>query len=130
MKNRILHPQKAIKSLRKKQYEASPDVVLSPSRASTYEESRHQTLSEDVSLYGDRSSPKEPYEIHQKPTALWYLAPLLFGLIGGLIGYVGVKDRDQRMADGILTIGFIVTVLSVIGAWAYWSWVSSLFSGW
>lgn len=58
-----------------------------------------------------------------KPTALWYLVPFFFGLIGGIIAYVGTKDRDEDMAFGLLVFGIIwFFILLIIG----WAWINSL----
>lgn len=48
-----------------------------------------------------------------KPTALWYLVPFLFALIGGIIAYVGTKDEDEEMAYSLLTFGIIWTVILI-----------------
>jgi hypothetical protein len=47
-------------------------------------------------------------------SALWYLVALLFGLIGGLIGYVATKDKHPSSANGILALGIMSTVILVI----------------
>jgi hypothetical protein len=61
----------------------------------------------------------------ERPTTLWYLVPFFFGLIGGLIGYVGVKDEDKGMADSLLVFGIIWTfILAII----YWALITSLVS--
>lgn len=51
------------------------------------------------------------------PTSLWYLVPIFFGFLGGLIGYVGVKDDDKEMADMLLALGVIVTIIAVFVVW-------------
>ena len=42
------------------------------------------------------------------PSGLWYLVPLFFGLIGGIIAYAAVKDEDESMASACLLLGFII----------------------
>src|SRR2546422_2328857 len=42
------------------------------------------------------------------PSGLWYLVPLFFGLIGGIIAYAAVKDKDESMASACLILGFII----------------------
>jgi hypothetical protein len=53
-----------------------------------------------------------------KPTALWYLIPFLFGLIGGIIAYIGTKDEDEEMAYGLLLFGIIWTILLIVAYFA------------
>jgi hypothetical protein len=59
----------------------------------------------------------------ERPTLLWYLVPFFFGLIGGLVGYVGVKDEDKAMANSLLVFGL---VWSIILAIFYWVLITSL----
>ena len=61
-----------------------------------------------------------------KPTALWYLVPFLFGIIGGIIAYIGTKDEDRGMADSLLIFGIIWTIILVM---AYLAILSSILSG-
>jgi hypothetical protein len=35
----------------------------------------------------------------------WYLVPFFFSILGGIIGYVAVKDRDAKKAQNILLFG-------------------------
>ena len=66
-------------------------------------------------------TPKSP------PSDAWYLVPLFLGIIGGLLGYLVVKDDDEGMAGNLLLLGIAVSVISVIAVIAYWSWIMSLF---
>jgi hypothetical protein len=84
-----------------KKAEANPNVMLSSSRETVG--------SEDVS--------------NVRPTLLWYLVPFFFGILGGIVGYVGTKDEDKGMADGLLLFG---TLWSIILYAFYWIAVSSL----
>ena len=49
---------------------------------------------------------KESSEDKKKPSKAWYIVPILFGLIGGLVGYLVVKDDDRKMAKRISIINF------------------------
>ena len=61
----------------------------------------------------------------EKPSALWYLVPFLFGIIGGIVGYLGTKERDKGTADSLLIFGVVWTVILVI---FYWVILAALFS--
>lgn len=57
----------------------------------------------------------------QMPSNGWYLVPLFFGLIGGILGYIAVKDDDNDMANTLLLLGFISSVVSIIIGWTFWA---------
>jgi len=84
-----------------KKAKGNPNVMLSSSRGIIG--------SEDISNGG--------------PTLLWYLVPFFFGILGGIVGYVGVKDEDRGMADGLLLFG---ALWSIILYAIYWFAVLSL----
>ena len=60
-----------------------------------------------------------------RPTSLWYLVPFFFGILGGIVGYVGVKDDDKEMADNLLIFGIVWTIVLVL---AYWAFITVLIS--
>ena len=44
-------------------------------------------------------------------SAAWWLLPIFFSFIGGIIAWVCVKDTDPRMAKNCLILGIILTVV-------------------
>lgn len=70
--------------------------------------------------YRDRfHKPSEAGVIKEKPTALWYLVPFFFGIIGGLIAYVGVKNEDEEMAKNLLFVGFLMFIVDLLFVWLF-----------
>ena len=71
---------------------------------------------EDKALYpllpdvGLGKIKKEDVEV-SGPSILWYLVPLFFGIIGGIVAYIGVKDDDKEMATNLLIFGIIWTLI-------------------
>lgn len=57
----------------------------------------------------------------KKTTGWWYLVPLFFGILGGLVGYVAVKDEDKHMADTLLLIGILVTFVGILASWGIYA---------
>ena len=57
--------------------------------------------------------------MRDKPTRAWYLVPLLFGILGGIIGYFAVKNEDQRLANNLLIVGIVVTFLIFLLGFLY-----------
>ena len=53
----------------------------------------------------------------------WYLLPIFFSIIGGVIAYLVLKDDDKPLAKNCLIIGFVMLLFGlIIGA------ISSAFS--
>lgn len=67
---------------------------------------------------GWSSTAPSPITSVKKPTAWWYLVPILLALIGGLVGYIAVKDENKEMADTLLAIGIVMTVVNSLIIWA------------
>ena len=55
--------------------------------------------------------PQQNYRQGGKPSAAWWLLPIFFSLIGGIIAWACIKDRDPRMAKNNLILGIVLTVL-------------------
>jgi hypothetical protein len=49
-----------------------------------------------------------------KPSATWYLLPIFFSIIGGIIAWACIKDRDPSMAKNNLILGILLTVIPMI----------------
>jgi hypothetical protein len=63
------------------------------------------------SFLSEYQTPSEP--IRPSPSYLWYLIPVVLGLLGGLIGYVYVHDDNPQMAKDLFFIGLIPTFIEV-----------------
>jgi hypothetical protein len=48
-----------------------------------------------------------------KQTRLWYLVALVYGFLGGLLGYVTVQEHEEDFGKNLLIIG---TLRSLVGA--------------
>ena len=53
-------------------------------------------------------------EVEHKVTSTWWLLPILFSWLGGIIAYFCVRDRDRRMAKRMLIVGIILTVIPLV----------------
>lgn len=52
---------------------------------------------------------------------VWYLIPIFFGLLGAIISYSLIKDKDRDMANNILVIGVFFLFINIIFYW--WTWM-------
>ena len=53
----------------------------------------------------------------------WYLAPILFTIIGGVIAYLVLKDDDPQLAKRCVILGFVIIVVEII---IYYLWIGLL----
>jgi len=47
----------------------------------------------------------------ERPTRAWYFVPFFLGILGGIIGYFAVKEDDKRMANNLLILGILMTII-------------------
>ena len=55
-----------------------------------------------------------PWKPVQHVSAAWYLVPLFFGIIGGIIAWAVNKDKDPKRARNLLIFGLVWTLVPVI----------------
>jgi len=44
----------------------------------------------------------------KKPSNWWYLLPIFLGLMGGIIGYFALRNKNKVMAKNVLIVGLVV----------------------
>jgi hypothetical protein len=53
----------------------------------------------------------------ERPSGWWYLLPVLFSFLGGLLGYALVRDDDVDMARDLAVTGFVFTFVQFFVIW-------------
>src|SRR5208337_1419610 len=62
-------------------------------------------------------------------SALYWLLPFFFALLGGIVAYLVVKDRNRRMANQLLIFGLVWTVVGVVFSIIVFAFVTGLIGG-
>jgi RsiW-degrading membrane proteinase PrsW (M82 family) len=50
----------------------------------------------------------------KNPSKAWYLLPIFFGILGGLVMYFIVRDDNKQMAKNGLILSVILTMVGII----------------
>lgn len=50
----------------------------------------------------------------ESPNKAWYLLPIFFGLLGGIVMYFIVREDNKQMAKNGLILSVILTVVGII----------------
>ncbi|TLX83120.1 MAG: hypothetical protein E6K98_05130 [Thaumarchaeota archaeon] len=50
----------------------------------------------------------------RKRSSWWFLLPILFSLVGGIIAYFIIKEDDPRKAKNCLYLGIILAVIPIV----------------
>ena len=91
----------------------------SPAYKNPRQESFEEYENDYVGRIGGNSNPQPRYNNSQRNgpyvgvSAAWWLLPIFFSFIGGIIAWVCVKDTDPRMAKNCLILGIILTVAPI-----------------
>ena len=57
----------------------------------------------------------------RKRSNWWYLVPILFGILGGIIGYFALRRDAPEKAKNCLYLGLILTSINIIANIALFS---------
>jgi hypothetical protein len=49
-----------------------------------------------------------------KEDRVWYLLPIFFGLIGGIVGYVVLREHDPEKANNCIWFGLTATLIAFV----------------
>ena len=60
-----------------------------------------------------KTSDKKMSEV-KKRSGLWYLLPILFGIIGGVIAWFVIKEDDPIKAKNCLKLGIVLLIIDII----------------
>ena len=88
-----------------------------PAYKNPRQESFEEYENDYVGRIGGNSNPQPRYNNSQRNgpyvgvSAAWWLLPIFFSVIGGIIAWVCVKDTDPRMAKNCLILGIVITVV-------------------
>jgi len=55
----------------------------------------------------------EKMKNEREPSRIWYFLPVFFGILGGLIGFFALKNRNWKLAKTLLGLGIAISVLAV-----------------
>ena len=47
-------------------------------------------------------------------SSMWYLLPILVGMIGGIIAYLAIRKDDPRKAKNGIYIGLVMVLIGII----------------
>jgi uncharacterized membrane protein len=47
-------------------------------------------------------------------SGLWYLLPIIFGIIGGVIAWFVIKDNDPKKAKNCIYLGLVLLAINII----------------
>ena len=50
----------------------------------------------------------------RRRSSLWFLLPIVFNFIGGIVAYFAIRDDDPRKARSCLLLGIILAAIPVL----------------
>ncbi len=50
----------------------------------------------------------------KRRSGLWYLLPIIFGIIGGVIAWFVIKEDDPKKAKNCLYLGLVLLIIDIL----------------
>ena len=60
------------------------------------------------------------FNLTKKRSKWWFLLPILFHIIGGVIAYFVIRDDDPKLAKNCLLLGIIISAIEIAFVAAFW----------
>jgi hypothetical protein len=57
--------------------------------------------------------------VEHRRSGLWYLLPIIFGIIGGVIAYFVIKQDDPDKAKNCLYLGIVLLIIDIVAGWLF-----------
>ncbi len=57
--------------------------------------------------------------VEHRRSGLWYLLPIIFGIIGGIIAYFVIKQDDPDKAKNCLYLGIVLLIIDIVAGWLF-----------
>ncbi len=57
--------------------------------------------------------------VEHRRSGLWYLLPIIFGIIGGVIAYFVIKQDDPGKAKNCLYLGIVLLIIDIVAGWLF-----------
>ncbi|MDE1725742.1 MAG: hypothetical protein KGH89_00570 [Thaumarchaeota archaeon] len=50
----------------------------------------------------------------RRRSSLWFLLPILFNVLGGIVAYFVIRDDDPKKAKSCLLLGILLAAISIL----------------
>jgi hypothetical protein len=100
--------------------ECMKDLEKGRSLEDMKDEAREQVGESTTSVIGIKHGKQEP-------TSWMWTVPIFLGLLGGILGYIALKDYDQGRANDMISYGLLSSVASIVLLFVFYSVTLSKF---
>jgi uncharacterized membrane protein len=57
--------------------------------------------------------------VEHRRSGLWYILPIIFGIIGGVIAYFVIKQDDPDKAKNCLYLGIVLLIINIVAGFFF-----------
>ncbi len=57
---------------------------------------------------------KRVQKLEEQASRSWLALPFLFGFVGGILGWIALKGRDDKLAKDCAVVGFVMSLVYIM----------------